>query len=288
MKAKFFSKFLVGAIVWSLVFLSLGLYSAEKAYQADPEIVTKLGHVYGLTFVDDKGHHLFHSSAFEATQEDTTDSWTFPATQKQIHIQTVNADVSIKTISGTEVQIKAEGRLNKKLAPRLLQIESADQELHLRQPTDDATSDLHVQIGLPSVFQNSVTVKSVSGDIGLEQVQVTDLDLKTVSGDISLKQVQAKTLKTKTVSGSIFDKDSSIKELSGTTVSGNIEVGQLIAGDLDLHAISGNVTLQLAQAGDSQFNLRSVSGTVHNRHPNEDQGHHHIDIKTTNGNIEIR
>jgi hypothetical protein len=119
-----------GSVIWSLLFISLAAYSAQKAIETDAEIEEKLSR----HFSDKWGATINVSFDSDSSSKDQ-DEWTFNKTVQKINIETVNGDIEIVTVPSQEtVKVKASGKLNKNKAPRLLEVSDSGDLLSILQP----------------------------------------------------------------------------------------------------------------------------------------------------------
>lgn len=280
-----FSKFFIAFALWTVGFLSLATYAGGKAYESDPQLLSKLENKYNVSIRIggmSKGY-----SVGPAAYEPTQDSWNFTPPAKKVMFKSLSGNFSIKKSAGSEIKISATGKLDKKVSPRLLETENNGNELIVREPEDNAVKDLQVQIEVPESFKNTLEVLTVSGDVVMENLNLREIESKTVSGKMILSHVTAKDLEVKTVSGDIKAEECSVAKLEGKSVSGNLEVSNAAPSSIDFTSVSGDVKMKLAKADKTHFSLKSISGDINNRHGSDKNGDFKINISTTSGNIEI-
>ncbi|HEX5496973.1 MAG TPA: DUF4097 family beta strand repeat-containing protein [Mycobacteriales bacterium] len=110
-------------------------------------------------------------------------------------------------------------------------------------------------------------VRTASGGITLGAV-TGDVRSRTVSGDLRVGRAGA--LHAESASG-----DLSVRDLGGSanlkTASGNLHVGRVARGELAVMTASGNVRIGLAQGALAHLEVGSLSGSVRNELPVEDE-----------------
>ncbi|WP_413612700.1 DUF4097 family beta strand repeat-containing protein [Bdellovibrio sp. HCB-110] len=280
-----FTKFFIAFAVWTVGFLGLAAYAGEKAFQNDPQLISKIEDKFNVSIR--MGGMSKGYGVGPAAHDKTQDTWNFAPPAKKVTFKSFSGNFSIKKSAGNEIKISATGKLDKNVAPRLLETEVNNDELTVREPENNAVKDLEVQIEIPASFTSTVDVLTVSGDVTAENLNVQDLDLKTVSGEMTLNQVTAKNLAVKTVSGDFKAEASSITRLEGKSVSGDLEITNTTPSNIDFTSVSGDVKMKLAKADKTHFSLKSVSGDIHNRHGSDKGGEFKVTISTTSGDIEI-
>ena len=104
-------------------------------------------------------------------------------------------------------------------------------------------------------------LSSTSGDIEMETVRADSLTVQTTSGDLTLKAVNAGQLKVKSISGDLSLCEVEAESWESQTVSGDIE-GKLYAARIRCGSKSGDISLTLDRRGRKLVvaKSRSVSG----------------------------
>lgn len=104
-------------------------------------------------------------------------------------------------------------------------------------------------------------LSSTSGDIEMEAVRADNLTVQTTSGDLTLKAVNAGQLKVKSISGDLSLCEVEAESWESQTVSGDIE-GKLYAARIRCGSKSGDIGLTLDRRGRKLVvaKSRSVSG----------------------------
>lgn len=130
------------------------------------------------------------------------------------------------------------------------------------------------------IFARALTMESMSGDIELEQVSTEEGIVKTKSGDFELNGFDSKDLVIKTISGDISWKRSNVNESQVSTISGDVELKEIKANNLTVKTTSGDIELRSTEVSDT--NLGSVSGDISGSFFTEK-----IRAKTTSGDITL-
>ena len=104
-------------------------------------------------------------------------------------------------------------------------------------------------------------LSSTSGDIEMETVRADNLTVQTTSGDLTLKAVSAGQLKVKSISGDLSLREVEAESWESQTVSGDTE-GKLYAARIRCGSKSGDIGLTLDRRGRKLVvaKSRSVSG----------------------------
>lgn len=116
-------------------------------------------------------------------------------------------------------------------------------------------------IEMETVRADSLTVQTTSGDVEMEAVRADNLTVQTTSGDLTLKAVNAGQLKVKSTSGDLSLHDVEAESWESQTVSGDTE-GELYAARIRCGSKSGDIGLTLDRRGRKLVvaKSRSVSG----------------------------
>ena len=116
-------------------------------------------------------------------------------------------------------------------------------------------------IEMETVRADSLTVQTTSGDVEMEAVRADNLTVQTTSGDLTLKAVNAGQLKVKSTSGDLSLHDVEAESWESQTVSGDTE-GELYAARIRCGSESGDIGLTLDRRGRKLVvaKSRSVSG----------------------------
>nr|WP_295902563.1 DUF4097 family beta strand repeat-containing protein [uncultured Bdellovibrio sp.] len=280
-----FTKFFIAFSVWTVGFLSLATYAGGKAFATDPDLVSKLESKYNVSIR--MGGMSKGYSVGPAEYGETKDAWTFAPPAKKVVFKSFSGNISIKKSADSEIKISATGKLDKKMAPRLLEVETTGNELKIKEPEDNAVKDLEVHIEVPASFNKDLEVLTVSGNVTLENLNLQEAELKTVSGEMTLNQIVAQELDIKTVSGDFKAEAASITKFEGKTVSGDLEMSNGIPANIDFTSVSGDVKMKIAKNDKTHFSLKSVSGDINNSHGSAKDGNYNVKVSTTSGNIEI-
>ena len=116
-------------------------------------------------------------------------------------------------------------------------------------------------IEMETVRADSLTVQTTSGDVEMEAVRADNLTVQTTSGDLTLKAVSAGQLKVRSTSGDLSLCEVEAESWESQTVSGDIE-GKLYAARIRCGSKSGDISLTLDRRGRKLVvaKSRSVSG----------------------------
>ena len=116
-------------------------------------------------------------------------------------------------------------------------------------------------IEMETVRADSLTVQTTSGDVEMEAVRADNLTVQTTSGDLTLKAVSAGQLKVKSISGDLSLREVEAESWESQTVSGDTE-GKLYAARIRCGSKSGDIGLTLDRRGRKLVvaKSRSVSG----------------------------
>ncbi|MNJ98510.1 hypothetical protein D3C87_162760 [compost metagenome] len=277
-----FPRVFIALSVLTIVFLSAAGYSFEKAHNSDPQLVQRLEERYNIRM----GMGGV-SKSMGKEGERAQDTWTEALPTDKITITTISGKVEIKTSPAKEIQISAKGKLDTSLAPRLLDVSASGGGLSIRQPDNDAVTNLEVEVLIPESYAKDLDIQSVSSDLSLRGLTLNTLDIKAVSGDAKLKNMTAQTVDFKTVSGDIEAENSTFTKVSGKTVSGDFDLATDRSSNMDINSTSGDVKLKIADGKNTQFTLKSMSGKIENIHNDIKSGEFKISISTISGDIEV-
>lgn len=276
-----FSRLFTTVVLITMVSLVLSFYAGRKAYDADPALWSK---------IEDKLHISFHSGGsfvgFNLEGESTKDSWRLPLTQKMIHIKSFNGRIAIKPTASNEIAISASGKLDTDESPKLLEVNSTDDELTLTEPKE-AVRNLEIHIEIPNSYSQGLRIDTVSGDISLENLSLDGLILGTVSGGIVFDSIKAESLTINSISGDTQIRNSSITKLNGSSASGRIAIENQGGATTRLQSSSGDIDLQLPKSEQFHFQLNTISGDIKNNHIDESKAMATIEVSTTSGDIDI-
>ena len=137
----------------------------------------------------------------------------------------------------------------------------------------DLNGDCHI---------NTLTVKTVSGDIEGELESCGHLELSTVSGDVQWRG-SADRASVKSTSGDVI-LDGAVGSLSASSMSGDIEVAGS-AEELKCSSMSGDLRLETAILPQA-LSVSSKSGDCHLRLPDEAHGGFTARLRTVSGSVD--
>ncbi len=277
-----FSKVLILSIVWTVVFLSLAGFAADKAMAQDPGILQRVQDKYNWQL------RISGMSKGPKNLKETKDSWTFPADVKKVNLSSISDEIAIKQGTSTTFQLVATGELDSNLAPRLLEAEIRDDELFIKTPeNEDATKNVKVYLEVPAEFQNDLKIGTISSKVTLENLNFKTLDLKSISGEFILQQLTANTLKIKTVSGNVTVTGSNVSNIDGGSVSGDFDFENRTSLAASITTVSGDIKMKLSKNDDTQYSLSSASGSIKNPHASSKNFTHEVKLQSASGDIEL-
>jgi DUF4097 and DUF4098 domain-containing protein YvlB len=255
-----------GSVVWSILFISLASYSAQKALETDANIEEKLSR----HFSDKWGATINVSFDSDSSNQDQ-DEWTIKNSIQKINIETINGDIEIVTVPGAEsVKVKASGKFNKNKAPRLLEVTDSEDRLLILQPDKGAVSSLQIKIEIPESYSGQLNLSTVSGDISANNFKPQSLILKSVSGNISFADLNSPDIQLK-------------------TVSGDVNLDNVLAQKLEAITTSGDVSIHFPGLQDDiKFDIQTVSGDINNLNNSTGKASRQYRVNTVSGDVEIR
>ncbi|MFN9067802.1 MAG: DUF4097 family beta strand repeat-containing protein, partial [Bdellovibrionales bacterium] len=257
-------------VIWSALFISLAAYSAQKAVEADPEIEEKLSQHFSEKWGTTINVSLDADSS-DQNSDQKKDEWIIKNSITNIQIETINGDIEIVTVPDkNNIQISARGKLNKKKAPRLLEVLESEKELSITQPDQSAVKSLQLKIEIPESYSGELIVNTVTGDFSANNFKPENIKLNSISGDISFVDITSNQVQLKSVSGDINLDNVLAKELESITTS----------GDVSIHFPG----LQ----NDIKFDIQTVSGDIDNQNKSAGQGIRRYKVNTVSGDVEIR
>ncbi len=278
-----FSKIFIGSILFGLFyFFHFAGYSMKKVHETDPEVTKKISARYNI-IID--GVSVTPGS--EGSKDNAFDRWVLDAPSEKISIKTVGGNIQIKKTLGKQVVISASGKLDKAKAPRLLEVDSNPSTLTIKEPKDDATRGLQIQIEIPESFSQELFVVTVNGDLSVENLKLDSIEYATVSGDASLLNSSCKVLKHHSVSGDITAEQTNAKKFTSETISGDVTIENKMAANIKIVSVSGEVKLTLAEGPKTQFTLKSISGEINNSLGSNAKGEYEVNVSMTSGDIQI-
>ncbi len=197
-------------------------------------IIAVVSFAIAFGFFFDKG---WYSGSFKARaqyQNNIDQEEGFPPSGiNSISISTTTADIYFISLPGDTIRAHFYGSINTDSKDKMpyLEVQKKGSALEVeikRYPGINIgfiLSRLRLDIELPSSFKNTVSARSVSGDVTIPELSLEDFFVKTVSGDVKLEQLQARNFNFGSTSGDItlrLPKESEFA-LSAKTISGDIE-----------------------------------------------------------------
>ena len=280
-----FTRIFTVVVFLTLGSLSLAGYSAKKAYESDPELLSKLEKSFNIHISN--GSFIMSGMPWDdSNRAINQDSWRMPLTDKQVTIKTRSGRVSIKTTSSKDISISATGSLDKTRAPRLLEIESVNAELAINEP-QNGVDNLEVRIEIPNSFTQDISVLSLTGDVTVENLSANIINVTTTSGEIIMNAIKADAVNLASISGDTEVREASITTLNGKSVSGEIKIDSRSTAMAKLKSISGDIRLKLPVNDSYKFTLKTTSGDIKNIHVDRQESVANIQISTVSGDIDI-
>lgn len=254
------------SVIWSALFIGLTAFSAQKAIEKDAEIEEKLSQ----HFSEKWGTHVNVSFSADSTDQDQQE-WIIENPTEKIGIETINGDIEIVTVPDKKsIRLVAKGKLNKKKAPRLLEVVETDKRISITQPNQGGVKSLHLKIEIPESYSGSLSVDTVSGNVSANNFKPSQLSLNSISGDISFVDLNS-------------------KEIQLRSVSGDINLDNVLAQELKTNTTSGDVSISFpALQNDIKFDIQTVSGNVDNQNNSLAQGVRKYKVNTVSGDVKIR
>ena len=156
-----------------------------------------------------------------------------------------------------------------------------------------STFNRRLEVYLPASYDNTINIKTSSGDIETSDLFCSKITIKSSSGDVSVKSITAETMEIKSSSGNITigsaNGEISIESSSGRIDSGKV-TGSLLSktssGDIHCENIQGTANLH-THSGDIVFSSTSgnISAEASSGDIKADMGAGSINAKTTSGKI---
>ncbi len=189
-------------------------------------------------FFFDKG---WYSGSFKARaqyQNNIDQEESFPLSGiNSISISTTSADIYFISSPGDTIRAHFYGSINTDSKDKMpyLEVQKKGSTLEVeikRYPGINIgfiLSRLRLDIELPSSFKNTVSARSVSGDVTIPELSLEDFFVKTVSGNVKIEWLEVGDFRAEVLKS---------KESRLDTVSGKVYLGSF-EGDLDFSSTSG-------------------------------------------------
>ncbi|WP_430789868.1 DUF4097 family beta strand repeat-containing protein [Virgibacillus flavescens] len=191
-----------------------------------------------------------------------------------LYIATSSADVEVRTITGSEIEILLEGKMSENLAENYnFKIIQKENRLEVSFKTKQSTG-----------FQLGVTITNIKLKLSIPKKIYEDLQIETSSGSIHLTDISAKMLTSisssgsQTISGMEVDKRLFVKSSSGS-----INANENKAGQARIRASSGKIMLRGLVSNDTK--LETSSGSIY--YDNESVNGY-LDCKASSGKVNIQ
>ncbi len=125
--------------------------------------------------------------------------------------------------------------------------------------------------GIARIFEdnNTLLIKTISGDIKIDVPKNIDIEIKGVSGDLTLDNIDGK-IEILSVSGDITGKRLS-GSFVGELVSGDVELEYQRVDVIEIKARSGDVVLILSDKIEAEIEISSMSGDIDCDFPLKDE-----------------
>lgn len=143
-------------------------------------------------------------------------------------------------------------------------------------------------IDVPETWILEIDITSSNSPIVIEQLETKDLSTKTSNGPIIFHEIYAKTLDVQTSNGSIEAEKVEVADwVQMKTSNSGIRLKEIdIRNQLSATSSNGDIYLRLlGSAQDYRIDCKTSNGEC--RVPTGNQGNKMIDLKTSNGNVNI-
>ncbi len=264
----FLFKILVGVFIWTLVFSGLASLALHQAQKEDPQIFGRVASKLGWKVTKHFVGWSIQDSEPELAPAQNEHKWTFQIPANQIELKIINGDIEILRSEGREVVLTASGLVDDGDGTKLLGTSVDSGGLQIYQPEDVEVANLKIKLEIPRGFRDSISIKTVSGDLKIQEVAVRKMEVRTVSGNLDVLDAQSPEMDFKAVSGNILLETEGIGRLKAQTVSGDVRV-------------------KLTEGEDVSYQLKSMSGTIKNVFSNKARKQSTVEVQTMSGEIII-
>ncbi|HEY1726104.1 MAG TPA: DUF4097 family beta strand repeat-containing protein [Steroidobacteraceae bacterium] len=153
------------------------------------------------------------------------------------------------------IHVPEHSALNASVVSADLSVEGVSGAQHLRSVSGSIKSD----------GGGAARINTVDGGVQLSVSANTDAEVVTMSGDVTLKGAGGE-VRVTTVSGGGTLTLGAVHSLRLRTVAGDFKIAARLdpAAAVEVQSVSGDVQLDLNGAAGAQFDVRSLSGTIHN------------------------
>lgn len=225
------------------------------------------GLIFGVLFFMDYGLSGFNPEALEFYENNVDMQKNADLHEiDTIRIETASTDITLISVDSNELNAHFYGGYsssNKSFKPELFIAKDGDKLLVKIEDTINGmmlsfTSNLKLDVYVPSQFAESVEVTSASGDVALGELSVKELSVKTSSGDIKTESIDAVKSLFNTSSGEI-DFNGRFTDLSVISTSGDIFSDTVEAAASRFESSSGDIRFS---GKFSEVNAKSTSGDI--------------------------
>lgn len=202
---------------------------------------------------------------------------------RSLEFACVSADITVIPTNSNSVTVTLTGE--SRVTPELLVDKSGSRgffQVKWPKTVFNNATDMKMEIFLPSDYQydirfesvsgeitlpenwefDSVSAKTVSGNIESRDISCSNYDASSVSGDITLSDISSSEVSLSTVSGDI-DYTGSLVTLAASSVSGNVEIFlDSLTGRIKCSSTSGNIDLNLPESISADIDFSTVSGSL--------------------------
>lgn len=239
----------LSSTLMAVLFFELSYLAVSQVITNEPEMVAKIEDALTKRFNLDQ-IEVSIPAYISIQYTKLEDDWKFDLDTKKVKIISITSNVEVLENNDESILVKAEGYLDQKKAPRLLDIAFSKNELRIKEWAEHVSKDVQIRIYLPQSFKKSLEINTVSGGIEIEKNFLDRIKLSSVSGNVSIEQNSVSAIEIETVSGNLaieFAKQHvpyqfKINTLSGeitNSIKENYKAGKLIS----IKTVSGNVEI---------------------------------------------
>ncbi|MGE3681787.1 MAG: DUF4097 family beta strand repeat-containing protein [Bdellovibrionales bacterium] len=241
---------------------------------------------------------------------------------KMIEVESSSYDVDVLTSDSPQVRVEFRGRVRTEGPALELRRDGGKIRIGLRRDLDsgfrfgffnfntdgggpDEGRTWGFKITVPKSYAKALIVKAASGDVHLKDLRLADLEVRSASGDIRAQTCEAGSSRLHAASGDVklehVRGDMEVEVASGDismanfhgknlkvhTSSGDINLTYPEAQKISGSASSGDIRVQLKTGDKWKFNLKSLSGDVHNEWGQPLAGVKTLELRTSSGDISV-
>lgn len=139
-----------------------------------------------------------------------------------------------------------------------------------------------LRVYIPKEYNNSLFLKSISGNVYMSDMNLKSLEVKSTSGNTELYKIESSYATIKNTSGTILLENSKFNNLETKVISGRIYLND-VSGNISGTSISGSVNIDVEELeGDIDFKLTSGKFTLN---VNSEEINSSIDLNTLSGRV---